>query len=163
MIRNKMLTCVLAVLMMLAFSMTAEAGRHGRGGPRGKCGFMGFNFLNSLSEEQKSQIAEVFAKYKNEMKQYRDAIAAAREKVAGAVHADTFNEADIRQACKDVSAAREEMVVLRAKIFNEIKSLLTPEQIATMKAKWEQKKERMKNCQDFRDSRLEDWIEDNAN
>lgn len=156
--RNIKLAMALAVSMIFALSVTAYAGKHGKGGPHGKGGMMGFPFLQSLSEDQKPKVAEIFAKYKDEMDQRRDASAAAMEKVADAVHADTFNEADIRQAFKEASAAKEEMVVLRAKILSEIKPLLTPEQIAKMK----ERKERMKDRRECRDSMAEDWIEDNT-
>ena len=159
--KNLVFTFLVIGTMMFSLSVYAVAGQHGEGGAHHQGGFIGKKFLNSLSKEQKTKVAEILSKYKGEMDQHRDAFATAAEKVADAVHADTFDEAQIRQAFKDASAIREEMTVLRARIMSEIRPLLTADQLKKLKEHHDLRKQKMKERRDAKEDMFDEWLEEN--
>jgi len=81
-----------------------------------------------LTKEQKTKIAAIHKKYADEKKGDILAIISAAEKLSKTIHSDTYNENAVREAYRDVSAAGEKMVLLKAKIAGEVNAVLTPEQ-----------------------------------
>jgi len=55
-----------------------------------------------------------------------------------------FDEQKIREASRSLAAGKEEMDVLRGRIFSEIRTVLTPEQAAQLKEMTKMHQERMK-------------------
>ncbi len=109
-----------------------------------------------LTIDQKANIFDILEKYKDERTQTEDDMHGARNDLSEAIHADEFNEENIRQACKKVASAMEELIVLKAGIFAEIRPILTTEQIETIKEHKNKKEERMQTRRDFRRSKMED-------
>ncbi|MDO9263546.1 MAG: Spy/CpxP family protein refolding chaperone [Desulfosalsimonadaceae bacterium] len=107
--------------------MAKECHYMGMGG-----GMMMFKELN-LSDRQQEQVKAVMDRHQNEMQGLDAKIDAARKSVHEAVHADVFNEQRIRDAHKTLAAEKENMAVLRGKIFSEIRPILTPEQVTQLK------------------------------
>ncbi len=160
--RYGMIHLMAALAAVLLFSATAFAqspfgggGGKGRGmhhrmgkGP-GTGGEFGFLRHLNLTEAQEQLAQEIFAKYGDDMNEQREKLGAARKNLTETIHADKFSEVSVRQAFEKVSAAREELVVLRAKTLNELKGMLTAEQIEQWKTQREQMKQRMKSRMPF--------------
>jgi len=159
----------IAMVLVMVFCGAAMAGRSGQQcGDRaeGKFyghggGFMGFKLLKelNLSETQKTQIANVLAKYREEGKNLTDSLAQAKKNVLDLVTADEFNEAAIRQAAQNAASVKEELAVMGAKVFAEIKPLLTAEQLNLLKTRKAEMAEKMKSHAASKRSKLETWIE----
>jgi protein CpxP len=171
---NGMKTLAVALVIIMVFAGSALAwggGNHGKGGGKmahsefhGKGfggGFMGFRILMSLdlTDAQKSSVANVIVKYRDEMKANKEKLVEAREKLTEAILAEEFNETAIRQAAQELAPLKEEMAVLRAKIASEIRPILTPDQIALFEERRAEKKERMKERIEAGCSRLDAWLE----
>ncbi len=135
---------ILAILLSLWLAVAAMAGsaRSGKDGHAGK----GMGFLKglNLTADQKTRVQAVMDKYRSEMQASRQKMATARDEVGTVIHAATFDEAAIRKAAGNAAAIREDMIVLRARIFSEIRPILTAEQIAQMDAQRTQRIEKMK-------------------
>jgi len=116
-------------------------GHHmGQGGKGGKM-FRVLRMLD-LDDSQKDEVKQINDKYKADREKIVDNIRQYRETLTQSIHGDEYNEENIRAAHNQISKEREEMVVLKAKIFSEIKAILTPEQLEKLKtAKAD------KNCQ----------------
>jgi len=86
-----------------------------------------------LTDEQQDQADKIKDEYKPERQAIKKNMAEARKNLKATVIADTFNEQDVRTAAQALAPNIEEMAVLNAKIFSEIRQILTPEQITKMK------------------------------
>ncbi|HEV8629674.1 MAG TPA: Spy/CpxP family protein refolding chaperone [Thermoanaerobaculia bacterium] len=85
-----------------------------------------------LTAEQKSQIRDIFAAHKTEVEAELLAIKTAREAMWVAIHAENPSEAAIRGAANAVGKAEGELGVTRARIVQEVRPGLTPEQQAEL-------------------------------
>lgn len=160
------------VLATMIFTMCltapAWAGRFGGGhgcghGFHGKGdGHLGFGFLRALNltETQQDQVRAVLAKYKETIKSQIDTLAGAHQEMAHVMHAETLDEAALRNAFKNVAGAREEMVVLRAKIIQEIRPILTTDQIDRLNEMRNRRAERFEQRSEKRWDRFEDWLDE---
>ncbi|MBF0566387.1 MAG: Spy/CpxP family protein refolding chaperone [Nitrospirae bacterium] len=86
----------------------------------------------NLSDAQKSAIAAILKKNSTAVKTDVQGVLTARAALLDAIHSDTYNEAAVRNASKDVASKEEDLAVLRAQIVSEINVVLTPEQKATI-------------------------------
>jgi protein CpxP len=126
----------LAVSQASAF----QKGRHGGGQP---CMQMnGMMKGLGLTDQQKAKMNDVMKAQRagNEglFKQYF----AEKRALRKLIHGDTFDEAAIRAQAAKVAALEGDMAVSRAKMAQEMRSILTPDQIKKLKerqAKWEQR------------------------
>ncbi|MGM0453083.1 MAG: Spy/CpxP family protein refolding chaperone [Thermodesulfobacteriota bacterium] len=145
-------TVSIALALVMVFAATALAAHHGkRDCMKGKRGTMGADgpgkagpcpmaMLHGLdlSESQVDQVADVFNRYEDEHDDLRKQMREAREALREAVHGDGFNEEEIRGAARTVGDGIADMAVHRARIFSEIRPVLTADQIEkleTMKTK----------------------------
>ncbi len=159
----------IAIVLMMVFCGAAMAGRsgqqrgegfegklHGHGG-----GFMGFKFLKelNLSDTQKTQIANILAKHQEEGKNLFTNLGEAKKNLLELTTADEFNEAAVRQAAQAAASVKEELAVTGAKIFAEIKPVLTTEQLTLLKTRKAEMFEKMKARMTSKHSKLEAWIE----
>ena len=131
------------VLILLAAPALAQQGR-GYGGPcpgGGPCGpaAMGHGWLTErmqyrldLTAKQKGQIDGLIQAHHEEYAPFHEEMRAARIALYDAIHADTFDEAAIRDASAQVSALEAERSVARAEMFQKIRATLTPDQQAEM-------------------------------
>ena len=114
----------------------------GPGGPLGELGFM-FRQLD-LSDAQREQVRTVMQSHEAAFKEIGQRMRTAREALDAVVTADTVDEAAIRAKSADVGAVEADAAVLRAKVHQEVFSLLTAEQQAKAKELKAQRQERMK-------------------
>lgn len=117
----------LAILIGSAFAVAAGPGPGGPGGP-GAEGVLRRLLSLDLTAAQKHDVAVI-------LKRHRAAFETGASAVRGGVDAlrDTMrvtpgDEQLVRQASRKVSAAIEEMTVLRGKVEAEVLAVLTPEQ-----------------------------------
>jgi Spy/CpxP family protein refolding chaperone len=146
--RKKIIVVGIVVTMVFAGAMAAMAGdfpcRHPK--PGFGPGFLGLKTMLELklSESQQTQVLGIIGKYEDEMKNNRDSIREARKNFMTAMHAEVFDEGKVRTAFKELSSIREESIVSRGKMMSELKAVLTPEQMALLKERKAQRKERIK-------------------
>jgi len=96
----------------------------GFGGP-GLALIMGLD----LSDSQRDQALKILETYQIDRIKDRGAFIKEHENLRKALQVDTVNEQEIRAAFKKVASMQEDRLVARAKVMNEIKSILTPEQV----------------------------------
>lgn len=147
--RKSMVVMAVVLAVVFAVSSTALArGGYWRGGG-GYCAGQGFGgpgsgaggpeyghgpglrsvFALDLSDSQRDQVLKVMEKHQIEMIKARGELIKGRETLRTALQGDTFNEDGVRQAYKKISSLREDRLVARSKAMNEIKAVLTPEQV----------------------------------
>jgi Spy/CpxP family protein refolding chaperone len=149
--KSKMMVGVIVALMM-GFGVPAWAGH----GPEGDCPMMGgphhgkgFGPMGMLKElnltsEQQAKVDSIMEQHKGEVRSMDDKVDASRQSLHEAIHNDVFDEQKIREASKSLAADKEEMDVLRGRMFAEIRTVLTPEQVAQLKEMKKMHRERMK-------------------
>ena len=136
---KKALTITVTVTLVLFFvaAFVVEARpfghrmqKHGMGS-----GFGGLSaFLNlKLTDAQQETMTNILNRYREQRESLRDRLMEMREKQMSIVHAETFDEDAARKAFREGSSVREDMFVLRAKMMAEMKAVLTPEQLETLK------------------------------
>jgi len=118
--------------------------RDGYGKGMGKEGPMKMLEKLDLTEQQQSQVEDIMTKHKDEKQNLRETIKTAKKALGDAIHADPFDEQAVRLASQTMSTAMEDMAVLRGKIFSQMRSVLTPEQIDQFKEMHIRRDERMK-------------------
>jgi len=118
---------------VFAFGPGGGHGPKGEGqrGPEGRLQIMAE--VLDLSEAQQVQIKEVFAGEREAMQPYREQMRESRQQMHDLVQSDSFDEARIRSLAAQTSGAKVEMMVSKARTFNQIYNLLTPEQQALAK------------------------------
>ena len=146
--RFKMIS--LALVMILAIWGLAWAehghddmmtGRHFKGMDKGP---MWMLKKLDLTKEQQEQVDKIIDQHQSERQALHEKIDASGKNLFQAVHADTFDEQNIRSTSNALAANMEDMAVLKGKIASEIRPILTPEQIAKMKEMRNRFQERMK-------------------
>jgi Spy/CpxP family protein refolding chaperone len=148
---HRILTLTLAIILTaggaaMAGDFSALRNRHG---PRD--GFIGLKTLLELklSDSQEAELLDIITKYQNDRKEVMDSLKAAGKKLSTIVHAEEFNEEDVRKAFREASSLREELFVSRAKMMAEIKTVLNPEQIALLKERKIRRIEKMRGLFDI--------------
>jgi Spy/CpxP family protein refolding chaperone len=152
---------LMVVLFTISGVVAANAGnfgsslqRMGKGGP----GMAGIWHQLDLTEEQKASLREIVLNYREAAETIREGIPAAKEKLMEALHAEPMNEDAVRIACRGASAVREELTVLRAKIFAEFSPLLTAEQKETLETAMAERLERMSERMERRQEKIDAWL-----
>ena len=95
-------------------------------------GMMGMNMFKdfNLSDTQKDQVQAIITKYRDQRENTGDELRQTmRETMFNAIFAEKFDEEKVREAFRKSSKAREDMVVQKAKMIAEIKTILDPEQV----------------------------------
>ena len=161
---KKTLMTVLVMVMMLA--PVAWAGHHGKGGTgsgSGPCGgspgqgFYGpggggmgplgaLHGLN-LSEQQTEQIAAVLEKHKDAHADVRRQMREARRSLNEAIHSGSFDEARVRKAAQAFNDQLADFSVHRARVFSEIRPILTDDQITQLEDRKKTRSERRQSHQ----------------
>ena len=144
---NKILTVVLTVTIIFIVASAAIAKNSGKRnfGPHSRDLTTLIEELN-LSEDQKEQVEAIIARYQDEKESLVENLREAREQLSTMIFAEGFDEAAVRQAFQRVSSIMEELVVLKAKMIAELRTVLDPEQIGYLKGRIDARK-------DFRDLR----------
>ncbi|WOT04952.1 Spy/CpxP family protein refolding chaperone [Shewanella youngdeokensis] len=120
---------------------TAQQERHQMKGERGghhkdmRKMFRGLD----LTDEQKTEIKALFTAHRDEMKQDRPSKedkAAERAQMLTFITAETFNEAEVKEALEAKQLERQQKSVDMLKLQNQVYLLLTPEQQETFKERF---------------------------
>ena len=77
---------------------------------------------------QKEKIKAVLRSHRDELRGAVDRVWEAHEAVGKAIHQDGVDEALIRQRVQEAAAAHADLAVLRARVRNEARAVLTPAQ-----------------------------------
>lgn len=126
-------------------------GGRGPGGPMGDLG-LPLRALD-LTEAQREQVRGVMESHQAAFKEIGDRMRTARQALDAAVTADTLDEAGVRAKAADVATIDADAAVLRARVHQEVFSLLTAEQQAKARELRAQMAERMKQRADQRPPR----------
>ena len=131
--------CRLLVLSALVALVVAPAaaqgfghghGKHGEWHSEGRDGRMhGRIFAQlDLTEDQKTRVHELMGEHQRAVEPLRQQVREGHQQVAQLVHAETIDEAAIRAAVIDSAQLDADMAVERARLVQQIRSILTPEQ-----------------------------------
>jgi Spy/CpxP family protein refolding chaperone len=164
--RGKLLTTVCILALSVSVALTAQAGPFGGGqrghGPGGGLHGMQVLMQLDLSSDQKHAVYDILKKYEPEQEKARDSVHGKRQQMAGLMWAEEVNEEAIRQTFRETTAATEEAVVLRARMFAEIRSVLNDEQREQLAEIQQNKGERMAHRQkqrQFKRAVLKTWLQ----
>lgn len=132
----RVLSIVMAVVMSAFVGIGSPfAGPQGSGDEEtGKNGFHGGRgFLRvleklALNADQEREIASILGKHRDEIGKAFTGMVEARQALREAMTADVFSENAVRMAAQQVSEQAVQAAVLRARIVNEVKPVLTAEQ-----------------------------------
>jgi Spy/CpxP family protein refolding chaperone len=131
--RSVMVGVVVAGLLAtgVAFAQGPRAGGGGGRGMRGPFGPDGIglplNRLN-LSEAQRTRVAEIGDRHRDEMKSALDRLGTARQAQQAAIQKIPVDEALITSATQDMTQAEVDVAILAARRNAEVWSVLTPAQ-----------------------------------
>ena len=106
-------------------------GRHGRGGRMGE--MADFRQLG-LSDDQRSQIRSAMTAHRDEFKALSDRSRTAHQAQQAAMEQVPVNEQQVRAAATEVASVEADMAVLRARVHEQVYSILTPDQQTQLKA-----------------------------
>lgn len=131
---GKNVAAIAAVLASLALVPVAAQAYMGDDGPPQS----GNHFKNmvkelQLTQPQKQQLKDIFAKNRPQSEPLMKQYAAERKAMRALIQADTVDEAAIRAQSTKISAIEADLAVHRAHVAQEIRSILTPEQLAKAK------------------------------
>ncbi|MGE0084289.1 MAG: Spy/CpxP family protein refolding chaperone [Desulfococcaceae bacterium] len=164
-LRKLVITTVVFAMIFGGAAMAAARGQ-GRGGNcagkgMGGPGGMGMRFLQSLNltDEQNTKVREILNSHLDEIKAKKQSVIDARQNMAQVIHGANPTEENVRAAHKTVAAAQEEATVLRVKIMNEVRQVLTDAQKAEMEKRRAEMTERMKTRFEHKWDRMEDWLD----
>ena len=132
------LTIAFGGLLLLATALPALAQPPGHGPHGGGRGAMDGHRLEhlalrlELSDGQREALREAFRDRFEGGAEARRALFEARRALAERVHAETFDEAAIREAAGVVAALESDAAVERARQAQKLRQILTPEQLAEL-------------------------------
>jgi Spy/CpxP family protein refolding chaperone len=106
----------------------AQGGPEGFHGHRGGFGVMAGMQQLGLSPDQQQQIKTAMQSHRDEFKALGDRVRQARQAEQAAVEQVPMNEGQIRAASAALAAAEADMAVLRARVHEQVFSVLTPDQ-----------------------------------
>jgi len=92
---------------------------------------------------QKQQMKDIMKGHHTEFMEGRIAVLQARQNLMAATTSSTFDQSAVQKASGDMSAAREKMAILHAKVFSEVMPILTPDQQSVVQGRLAKAKLRM--------------------
>lgn len=149
------LTIAIGAQWAHAFGRGGHGGHGGHGG-----GFGGLKMLMQLelTDAQKARIREMLPAYRAERDARQDALHAKRQEMRTLMEADSFDEEAVRQTFREMAPLMEDMAVLKGHFMHDIKSVLTPEQAASIKDKCPNKENRRGERRRIKESMLDTWL-----
>jgi protein CpxP len=138
---------VLATVPLVAIAQEGHRRWHGRGGFMSAV--VGLRQLD-LTDEQREQIRAAMTSHRDEFKSVAERIRKAREAQQTAIEQVPVNEPQIRAVSSELAAAEADAAVLRARVHEQVFSLLTPEQQTKAKSLAAERKQ-------FRAQRRQEW------
>ena len=145
------------------YAVDAAPGCPGKG--FGKHGGMFKQILTrlDLSDSQEHDIANVLKPHREQMQGLRSQMVEARKAQFAAVTANPFSEDAVREAAAKAADLEVQLAVNRAKVFDEIRRLLTAEQQTTLQKIADEFASRMQQHIEHKGWMLDRWIEENSN
>lgn len=124
------LVLALAVLSIGVWTVEARVWQNGSWRPGKALGLMGMKaFLElDLTPSQQEEMSDFLSRHEKEREALRSGALQARRKIASVMKTETFDETAFRQAFREASLIREDLMVLRAKMMQELRGVLTSEQ-----------------------------------
>jgi len=119
-------------------------GCEGRGGGWKGHGHPGHRLAKALdlSMEQTERVKAIFMKHRDGNAPLREEMASERRKLRNLTRADKTDEAAIREQARKIAATSGELAVRRARVAQEVRAVLTPEQIVKFRALQEKRDRR---------------------
>ncbi|MGB7631223.1 MAG: Spy/CpxP family protein refolding chaperone [Candidatus Deferrimicrobium sp.] len=96
-----------------------------------------------LSKEQTEQVKAIFRKHRDEIAPLRKEMVSERRELRNLAQADKTDEAAIREQAKKIAATSGDIAVRRARMAQEVRAVLTPEQIKKFRALQEKRDRRI--------------------
>ncbi len=87
----------------------------------------------NLSDSQEAQVQDIVKQFRGDMKSQKRGLRDARRNLRELMFAEKNTETAIRQAFRETSSLKEELMVSRIRMMAEIKKVLTPEQLQSLK------------------------------
>jgi Spy/CpxP family protein refolding chaperone len=114
-------------------TVTPPAGGHHFHARGAAAGFTGVLKQLSLTADQKTKVHAIMTSHSDAMKANFQQMHEAHTALSNAINADKYDESAVRAASQSMSAVMEEMAVMHAQIQNEIRPVLTADQVAKAK------------------------------
>jgi len=95
-----------------------------------------------LTDAQQAQAKAIFEANKPIVKPLKEKLYAEKKSLHALMHADKFDEAAIRAQSAKVAAIYADLNVNKAKVCAQFRAILTPAQVATLKALYEEHKKK---------------------
>ncbi|HEX7550712.1 MAG TPA: Spy/CpxP family protein refolding chaperone [Candidatus Methylomirabilis sp.] len=96
-----------------------------------------------LSKEQQEQVTAIFRKHRDEFAPLRKEMVSERRELRNLIQSDKPDEAAIREQAKKIAATSGDLAVRRAKMSQEVRTVLTPDQIQKFRALQEKRDRRI--------------------
>ena len=96
-----------------------------------------------LSKEQQEQVTAIFRKHRDEIAPLRKEMVSERRELRNLIQSDKPDEPAIREQVKKIAATGGDLAVRRAKMSQEVRTVLTPEQIRKFRALQEKRDRRI--------------------
>jgi len=118
----------------------------GRGGPGGPGAILGPAFQRlDLSDAQKARVKEILDSHQNDLRTLGTRSMTAHQALDTAPTSDSFDEAAVRTRSAELAAIDADMAVMRARVYNEVYQLLTPDQQKQLKQLRAEMQQRMQD------------------
>ncbi len=86
-----------------------------------------------LNEEQEKQVRSIRDSYHPKVEALRDKMRDNRKQLRETMHADTIDQAKVKQLAQQIGDLKTDKIILRAQMRNEFHKVLTKEQLEKMK------------------------------
>ena len=106
-----------------------------------------------LSKEQQEQVKAIFRKHRDEIAPLRKEMVSGHRELRNLIQSDKPDEAAIREQAKKNAATSGDLAVRRAKMFQEVRAVLTPEQVQKFRALQEKRDRRIDGMRNRRQER----------
>lgn len=130
MLFNKLLTAIVAVLLLATVNVAAEPGGGPIGGPFARELFMAEKLASELelNDAQRSDVQRLMDQTRDQARPYVREMMEQRKAMHTLMVGETFDEAALRAQAAKGGAIMTELMVIRARSEVEVRKLLTPQQ-----------------------------------
>ena len=161
MVSKKKIVTVLMVMAMvsaaagMAAAFGPEGGMHGRDG-----GFMGMRTLMqlNLTDAQKTEVAGIFNSAMGQREETRAKMKEARKQLRESIHAEQYDEQEVKDAFAQMTPIMEEMTLLRARTFSGLRQVLDEEQMEKLGKNRGGCNKKQDDSPNFRKQMLNTWL-----
>ena len=122
-----------AALVIAPVTLLAQPG-HGPGPHHGRGQMIERIFERlDLTDDQKEAVHNTMSEHREQTRALHDEKIARHRALGQAIHADRFDESEVRRASADLAAIDADLAVMKARMFQEINKVLTQDQRDRMK------------------------------